>query len=71
MENMFDKSVKLDIPCPGCGFKSSFSIKELEKNPTYVCPGCNQSVTIDANKFTQGLKDAEKQLKSFIKEFKI
>lgn len=63
---MFNKDVILDIPCLECNYKTKLSIKELEQNPTFICLGCNKSVTINADKFTQGLKEAEEKiLKAF------
>ena len=60
---MFDKSVKLDIACPGCGYVTKMSISEVERNPTYICAGCKKEVTVDASELTKGLKDVEKQIK--------
>lgn len=67
---MFDKSVKLDIPCPECGYETSLSIAKIESNPSYTCGGCKKTINLNAADFKDGLKDAEKQLKAFEKDLK-
>ena len=63
---MFDKNVELDIPCPECGYKKKFKIKELEKDVEFLCEGCKKTVVYDTSKFNKGLKDSEKMIKDFI-----
>lgn len=66
---MFDKNAKLDIPCENCGHETKFSIKELEKNPSYVCSECGTKNNIDASEFKKGLKEAEQMIKDVFKDF--
>lgn len=67
---MFDKNVEIDVPCPGCGFKKKFKIKELEGNLEYVCDSCKKTINLDASKFAKVLKDSEKKLDTFKKTIK-
>ncbi len=64
---MFNKSVKIDIPCPECGYKTKLSLREIESNPTYKCLGCNKDINLNASEFKKSLKDAEDQLKRLFK----
>lgn len=64
---MFDKNVKLDIPCENCGYETKFSIRDLEKNPSYECSNCGAEINLDASEFKKGLKDAEKMIKDTFK----
>lgn len=66
---MFDKNVKLDIPCPNCGYKTKLTIRDIEQNPTYTCPSCKTVIHLNADEFTKGLKDAENRLKDLFKNF--
>lgn len=72
---MIDKNVELDIPCPECGYKKRFKIRELETNPKYVCSGCKKIVNLDANKFVKELEDTykntENKLRDTIKKLNI
>jgi uncharacterized Zn finger protein (UPF0148 family) len=67
---LLNKSAHLDIPCPGCKRKKSFTVAELEKSPVYVCPGCGKSVKLQADDFRKGIADVEKQLRKFKDSFK-
>ena len=67
---MFDKNVKLDIPCPECNHTVKLSIREIERNPSYACPGCQNTINLDASKLTKELGKAEKQIKDMFKKFK-
>lgn len=68
---IINKNAKLDIPCPECGYTTKLSIKEIEQNPSYVCPGCGKTINLNADNFTQGMKDVEKQLKKAFKNIKL
>lgn len=63
---MFDKE-KVDIPCPECKRVSKMTIKEVKRNPSYACPGCQKTITLDADELTRGIKDAEKKLRKLFK----
>ena len=68
---MFDRNAEMEIPCPGCGLKRKFKLKDLEGEVKYVCSSCKKNVNLDANKFARVLKDAEKNLETtFKKAFK-
>ena len=65
---MFDRNVEMEVPCPGCGLKRKFKLKDLEGEVKYVCSGCKKNVVLDANKFARELKDAEKNIKTTFKK---
>ena len=67
---MFDKNAMIDVPCPECGSKKKLSIGTLERNPSFVCGKCKKKVTVDASKFTKGLKEAEQKISSVFKNLK-
>lgn len=63
---MLNKDVEIEIPCPECGYKKKFKIKDLEKDVDFICERCKKRVHYDTSKFNKGLKDSEKMLKDFI-----
>jgi len=63
---LFNKNVELELPCPECGYKKKFKIKELEKDVKFICEGCKKKVVYDTSEFNKGLKDSEKKIKDFI-----
>ena len=65
---MFDRNAEMEIPCPGCGLKRKFKLKDLEGEVKYVCDGCKKNVNLDANKFARDLKDSEKKLENTLKK---
>jgi DNA-directed RNA polymerase subunit RPC12/RpoP len=64
---MFDVSTKLNIPCTECKREVALTIREIEQNPSYVCPGCKKTIHLDASEFSKGLKEAEKKLKKLFR----
>jgi DNA-directed RNA polymerase subunit RPC12/RpoP len=62
---------KIDIPCPNCGYKKPFKVKDLKKNIKYDCPRCRKTIDMDTTKFASGIKKAEKELDKLLKNFKI
>jgi transposase-like protein len=55
-ENMnYNKNVTLDVPCPECQNKQTFTLGELENNPTYICESCKNSVTVNSDKLFEGM----------------
>ncbi|MHB1438860.1 MAG: primase-helicase zinc-binding domain-containing protein [Thiobacillus sp.] len=67
---MFNKNSGIELPCPECGYKKKFRIKELEQNVEYICAGCKKTVIYDTSNFNKGLKDSEKMIKDFINKNK-
>lgn len=53
-------TVRLDIPCPGCGKKNAFELRRADLDPHFVCSGCGNLVKVNAAKFR---KDVERALK--------
>jgi len=68
---IIDKNVELDCLCPECGYKRKFKLKDLEKNPQYVCEGCKNNINLEGSKFIndleKSLNNAENSLKDTIK----
>ena len=54
---IIDKNVELDYPCPECGYKRKFKLKDLEKNPQYVCEDCKNNINLEGRKFVKDLED--------------
>ena len=65
---MFNRNAEMEIPCPNCGLKRKFKLKELEGVVKYVCGGCKKSISLDANKFARDLKDSEKKIENTLKK---
>ena len=67
---IIDKNVELDCSCPECGYKRKFKLKDLEKNPQYVCEGCKKTINLEGSKFIKELEitmnNAENELKKTI-----
>lgn len=59
---MYNKNESVDIPCPDCKHPKSLTIAEIEKNPTYICEGCKNSITIDGTDLIKGLNKAMKEI---------
>jgi len=62
---MLNRNVTIPIPCPKCQHKIQESIARLENNPILVCPACNFSFKVEAEKFRRGLLEVEKTLEKF------
>ena len=67
---IINKNEELDYPCPECGYKRKFKLKDLEKNPQYVCKGCKKTINLEGSKFIKELEitmnNAENELKKTI-----
>ena len=50
---IINKNVELDFPCPECGNKRKFKLKDLEKNPNYICESCKKMINIDGRNFCE------------------
>lgn len=45
---MIDNTQTIDLPCPGCGHKTSKSLSWIRENPeAYTCEGCGKTVVLD------------------------
>jgi DNA-directed RNA polymerase subunit RPC12/RpoP len=65
---MFNRNAEIEIPCPNCGLKRKFKLKELEGVVKYSCDGCKKEINLDANKFARDLKVSEKKLENTLKK---
>lgn len=69
---IINKNVELDVPCPECDYKRKFKLKDLEKNPEYVCGGCKKTINLKGSKFINELEvtlnNAENSLRDTIKK---
>lgn len=61
--------MKLDIDsqpitfaCPGCQKKITEKIGRLKHDPKLTCPGCGQSLLIEAKELRRGIESAQKSL---------
>ena len=54
---IINKNVELDFPCPECGHKRKFKLKDLEKNPSYICESCKKTINIEGRKFVKNLEN--------------
>ncbi|PCJ75545.1 MAG: hypothetical protein COA53_06520 [Rhodobacteraceae bacterium] len=64
----FDKGV-LSIPCPQCGNETQKSIGWIKRKDEFICAGCSNTVTYDANVLLSGLDSANKDLDAFSRSF--
>jgi len=68
---IINKNVELDFPFPECGHKRKFKLKDLEKNPSYICESCKKIINVEGRKFVKNLENtmnnAENVLKNTIK----
>ena len=53
---------QVDIKCPKCGHKIKQLLARLKRDPTLICPACQQPVKIDAAGLRQNLAGAEAAL---------
>lgn len=66
MKSIFDKH-KIGFDCPKCGHGISETIRKLKTSPDLNCPACGTTISIDADDFARGVRDAEKQIEDFRK----
>jgi predicted RNA-binding Zn-ribbon protein involved in translation (DUF1610 family) len=64
MSELIDRDVVLDVPCPGCGYKIKQSIRRLEQNPTFTCPGCKATINFNGDEIRAGFQKIENAMKS-------
>ena len=57
----------IPIPCAKCGRKTPKAVEWLQKNDSFVCPGCHAEVRFKHQQFLQAVSDAEKALASLRK----
>ena len=65
---IINKNVELDVPCPECGHKRKFKLKELEKNPKYICEGCKKNINLEGSKFINELEIAMNNTENELKK---
>lgn len=53
------------LTCPGCKKKFDEKIGRLKNNPTIICPGCKNGITINANELRRGIQSVQKSLDDF------
>ena len=58
-------SVKLQIPCPGCGQKIPETIGRLQDDPKITCPACGKLILVSTTELDKGIKAVEKSLGDF------
>jgi len=64
---IINKNVELDFPCPECGYKKKFKLKDLEKNPSYICESCKKTVNIEGSKFVKNLENTMNNTENVLK----
>jgi len=64
-----DKTV--EIPCPQCGRKIAKKVGQFPAHGNHEtdCPGCGARIRVDADKFTRGIRDAEKGIAELKRNF--
>ena len=60
--NLTGDDTTIPIPCTKCGRKTSKTLGWLQKNNSFICPGCNAEVRFRHDQFLQVVSDAEKAL---------
>ena len=60
---MWDRSAKIDFPCPNCKHEFVISIGKILDGADIKCPKCK--IPIKANDFQRKLKSIEKQIERF------
>jgi DNA-directed RNA polymerase subunit RPC12/RpoP len=65
---IIDKNVEVDCPCPECGYKRKFKLKDLEENTEYVCGGCKKTINLEGSKFIKDLEKGLNNAKTSIKD---
>lgn len=58
----FLDSAQIDIPCPGCGGKTTKSIGFLTSNNQMDCSSCGETIRLDTSDLKRGIGDADRQL---------
>jgi hypothetical protein len=51
---MFDDA-EIEIPCPGCEYKTKKAISWIKANDAFVCSGCGATVRLNRDKLLGGL----------------
>ena len=64
---IINKNVELDFPCPECGNKRKFKLKDLEKNPNYICESCKKMINIDGRNFVKNLENTMNNTENVLK----
>ena len=64
---IINKNVELDFPCPECGHKRKFKLKDLEKNPSYICESCKKTINIEGRKFIKNLENTMNNTENVLK----
>ena len=58
---MLNKNARVEIDCPNCKQKLSFSVGQVLNGETITCQNCH--LELDTSEFQKGLLKAEKELK--------
>ena len=64
---MFD-SQTIDIPCENCNRNTPKSIRWLKSNKKFTC-SCGTIINLDSSDFIRQIKDIEKSIDDFGKNF--
>lgn len=62
---MLNKDAKIDIDCPNCKHKLTFTVGQLQNGETITCPNCH--LKLDTSEAQKSLTKLEKDLKDFSK----
>ncbi len=57
----------IPIACSKCGRKTAKTVAWIERNDSFVCPGCHAEVRFKHQQFLTAVADAEKALASLRK----
>lgn len=63
MSGFFDDQ-SIDIPCPGCGHKTTKKIAWLQSNGHYTCL-CGTRIDLKSDEFKRELTGAERAIEDF------
>ena len=62
---MLNKDAKIDTDCPNCKNKLTFTVGQLQRGETIICPNCH--LKLDTSEAQKSLAELEKSLKAFRK----
>ena len=60
-EGPFDDAL-VEIACPGCGDRTSKTLRWYKANDEWMCPSCGIGVDLDGDDVRAGLKGTEQAL---------
>lgn len=63
--DMLNKDAKIDIDCPNCKHKLTFTVGQLQNGETITCPNCHSK--LDTSEAQKSLTKVEKDLKDLSK----